>query len=251
MAGRKNIAPLTDLQQQFRDIVEPLLEEITIDKEPLDTISPQRLQEVLLERDIDEILCLKDLYSEDLKLEDKADKVLDILEEILNSNTRPSAIDKLIEQLIEDCVVYDLKVQKRKELVADFQRSFNGLTTKEEISNTRTKLKKTTKYKEVEQESEKASSNRRKEKKKQRNTKKITKAEEALQSASKILKDSKSDVKLTNLDKVVELGTELLSYINEMKTKAEQARLGAEVRERKEQEEKQQGESVPANDILL
>ncbi|PSB05798.1 hypothetical protein C7B62_24445 [Pleurocapsa sp. CCALA 161] len=127
MVSRKNLQPLTDLQQQFRDIIEPILAEITINNQPLDTLDSARLQEVLLERDLDDILCLKDLYSEDLNLEDKAEEVYNILQEILNSNTKPSSVDKLIEQLIEDCVVYDLKVQKRKELTLDYQRAFNGL----------------------------------------------------------------------------------------------------------------------------
>lgn len=231
--------PLTELQQQFQDIVKPILEKITIADEPLDTISPYRLQEVLLERDIDDILCLKDSYSENLNLEDKANQVHNILQDILDTNTQPSTVDELIKQLIEKSVIFELKSKKRKELTLEFQKSFNGLVLKEEIKNTRESIKKTKKYEEVEQESKKAGSNRYQAKKKQRNTNKITKAEQALQSASKILEDSKSDVKLTDLDKVIELGTSLLNYINEIKTKAEHDRLAAEAKERKEQDEKQ------------
>ena len=118
MVSRKNLQPLTVLQQQFRDMIEPILDEITIDNEPLDTLDSVRLQEVLLERDLDNILCLKDLYSEDLNLEDKAEEVYNILQEILNSNTKPTSpyLDKLIKQLIENCVVFYLKTQKKKEL---------------------------------------------------------------------------------------------------------------------------------------
>ena len=238
--------PLTPLQQQFQDIVKPKLEEITIDNEPLDTLTSDRLQEVLLERDIDDILCLKDSYSEDLNLEDKANQVHNILQDIIDSNTPPSAVDELIKQLIEKSVIFKLKSEKRKELTADFQRSFNGLTTKEEIKSTREEIQKTSSFQEVEQQSKQAGSNRYQAKKKQRNTNKITKAEQALQSASKILEDSKSDVKLTDLDKVVELGTSLLNYINEMKTKAEQSRIAAEAEQRRAEQENTQQQSVMA-----
>ena len=219
MVSRKNLQPLTVLQQQFRDMIEPILDEITIDNEPLDTLDSARLQEVLLERDLDDILCLKDLYSEDLNLEDKTEEVYNILQEILNSNTKPSSVNKLIEQLIEDCVVYDLKVQKRKELTLDYQRAFNGLVTKEEVTNTRKELKKTTTYKKVEQESEKASSNRRRVKKKQKTANKITKTEEALKSASEIMEKYQPDISVKELESLVKLTQDLLNNITKMKQK--------------------------------
>lgn len=194
MASRKNLQSLTDLQQQFRDIIEPILDGITINDEPLDTLDSGRLQEVLLERDLDNILCLKDLYSENLDLDEKAEEVYNILQEILNSNTKPTSLDRLIKQLIEDCVVFDLKTQKRKELTLDYQRAFNGLVTKQEVTNIKSKIEKTKEYKKVEASFKQASSNRRKVKKKQKNTAKIQRTVDALQDISEVISDSKSEL---------------------------------------------------------
>ena len=239
-----NSEPLTDLQKQFKDIVEPHINQITINDEPLQSLSSLRLQEVLMERDIDDILCLKDCYSSDLTLKDKADKVKDILHDILNPDTKPSTIDELIKQLIEKSVVFELKAKKRKELTADFQRSFNGLVTKEDIKDTRDSIQKTKEYKGIKKESKKAGSDRYRTKKKQRTAKKISNAEEALESALKISKKSESYIELTDLDKVAELGTELIKYISEMKAKAEQDRLTAEAKARKEKGKQEIQEAV-------
>jgi hypothetical protein len=91
--------PLTDLEQQVQDLLQPHFEQITIEQEPLNTITPARLQEVLLEKDIDDILCLKGDYSSDTSIEAKVDKVYDILNKIFNSDAQLSAIDNFIKQL--------------------------------------------------------------------------------------------------------------------------------------------------------
>jgi hypothetical protein len=219
MVSRKNLQPLTDLQQQFRDIIEPILAEITIDNEPLDTLDSARLQEVLLERDLDDILCLKDLYSEDLNLEDKTEEVYNILQEILNSNTKPSSVNKLIEQLIEDCVVYDLKVQKRKELTLDYQRAFNGLVTKEEVTNAKSEIEKTKEYEKVEQKSREASSNRRKVKKKQKNTAKIQRTVDALQDISNVISDANTELRSPDLKELMVKAVAFIEHAGKIQQK--------------------------------
>ena len=219
MAGRKNVDPLTEIQQQFRDIVEPLLEEITIDKEPLHTISSYRLQEVLLERDLDDILCLKDLYSEKLNLEDKADQVYDILQDILNSDKRPNALDELIKRLIEQSVIFELKSEKRKELTADFQRSFNGLTTKEEIKDTRESITKTKEYQEVEANCKQATSNRRKVNKKEKDTAKIQRTVDALQDISDVISDAKTELKSPDLKELMTKAAAFIEHAEKIQQK--------------------------------
>ena len=235
MAGRTNVQPLTELQQQFRDIVEPLLEEITIDNEPLDSLDSFRLQEVLSERDIDNILCLKDMYGEDMDLEEKADTVFDLLTDILKAKSKASSLDKYIKQLIEDCVVFELKSKKRKELTADFQRSFNGLVTKEEVTDTKSKIEETEEYKAVEANRKQASSNRRKVNKKRKDTAKIQRTVDALQDISDVISDSKTELGSPDL---LELMAKAAAFI-EHAGKIQQRELNDSAKVNEEQDEAQ------------
>lgn len=214
-----NSEPLSDLQQQFKDIVEPLINQITISDEPLHSLTSTRLQEVLMERDIDDILCLKDLYSESLNIQDKANKVKDILQDILYSDTKLTIIDELIKQLIEQSVIFELKSEKRKELTADFQRSFNGLVTKEEIKYTRENLKKTTKYQKVAAESQKAGSNRYKTKKKKRTDDKIQRTVDALQDISDVISDTKTELKSPDLIELMNKAAAFIEHAEKIKQK--------------------------------
>jgi alkylhydroperoxidase/carboxymuconolactone decarboxylase family protein YurZ len=233
----REITPLTDLQKQFQDIVQPQLEQITIEQEPLETITLQKLQDVLLERDIDDILCWKGGYSSDMSIEAKVQKVLDILTEILTDDSQPSAMDALIKQLIEQSIVYDLKNQKRKQLTADFQRAFNGLVTKEDIKETRKQIKSSKSFEEAEKASEKAATKRSKAKKKSRDKDKIEVAVNTLQEFTKVLEDDKSDIKLVDFKELINKCSFLLEQADKLRQKELNNQSIKQAKEKEKQEQ--------------
>lgn len=235
MAGKKSTEALTELQQQFKDIIEPILEEITIDDQPLDTLSSVRLQDILLERDIDEILILKNQYQENLNVEEKADLVHEFLQDILDTDSKLSKIDSLIKQLIENSVVVTLKSEKRRELTLDFQKSFIGLVVKEEVKTTKDKIEKTKEYKEVKDVCKTADSNRRKVRKNQRNKDKIVKTEKALEQLSEVISNPKTELGSPDLKKLIAQAATFLDNAD----KIQQRELNANASKQQEEAQSQ------------
>jgi hypothetical protein len=215
----RKIKPLTEQQKQFQDIIQPQLEKITIEQVPLNTITPERLRKVLLEKDIDDILCWKGDYSSDMQIDAKVEKVHEIFSDIVTGDSQPSAMDALIKQLIEQSIVYDLRNEKRKELTLAFQRAFNGLVTKEDITKTREQIKSSKSFDGVKADSEVAASARRRAKKKSRDEAKIKDAEDALDEFNKEIADSKSSIQLADLESLLDNCQKLIQTVKNLNQK--------------------------------
>ena len=120
-----------DIKTRFEEIVKKELESIT-----LKTINKDNLGNDLSEEDLDIILCIQKEYSKELTLEEKKEKVTEILEKINNKKKKKKKTTTLENEILELALQSRLhaeKAQKKKELISEFSKSFAGLILKNDI----------------------------------------------------------------------------------------------------------------------
>ena len=212
MATRSDSKTLTT-QEQVNEFIIAEIEAITID-----TISDIDLGKDLIESDLDMILCMKDKYrgdafqkheedqeieyfpGEELTLNEKQDKVTDILDVILEiEEVDLDPTDRDILDLALTSRLIAEKARKQKELKSEFSKGFAGLILKNKVKASRLALKESYEYQDATDKIDVAMKARR-ERSKEKKVERICKTvEKVANDCQKHIKDEETMAQLKTL----------------------------------------------------
>lgn len=139
---RRKKAITTEVKKQIKDLVASQLKAINSRN-----ISRHNLGNDLIESDLDMILCVTEECEPEYidGIEEKQVRVVRIVEDITKKEN-PTALEEEILELALQSRLYTEKIQRKRELVSEFNKAFSGLVLKEDIKQVRETLTESSAY---------------------------------------------------------------------------------------------------------